>query len=75
MRILFDSKSLTHKTPFGTLTPEDKCTLNLYIPASVKASRVQCLLQKEDGTPFREVEMRCLHLRKSTLINPIAIAK
>ena len=59
MRILFDSKSLTHKTPFGTLTPEDKCTLNLYIPASVKASRVQCLLQKEDGTPFREVEMRC----------------
>ena len=31
MRILYDSKNLKHKTPFGTLKPDEKCTMTIYI--------------------------------------------
>ena len=41
MRILFDSKQLMHKDPFGTLVPDQKCTLNIHIPASVQATAVE----------------------------------
>jgi len=50
MRILFDSKQLQHKTPFGTLTPDQICTLNIHIPSSVQAKRVRCILNYEDGS-------------------------
>ena len=52
MRILFNSKSLLHKTPFGTLTPDEGCVLNIHIPASVKTSGVECVLCREDGSEF-----------------------
>jgi len=57
MRILFDSQQLTHKEPFGTLVPEQECTLRIHIPLSVGATAVQCLLQQENGTPEMAVAM------------------
>ncbi len=49
MRILFDSKQLIHKDPFGTLVPNQSCTLRIHIPASVQASRVECVMQHPGG--------------------------
>ena len=40
MRILYDSKLLAHKDPFGTLTPGQKCKINIHIPASVQTTAV-----------------------------------
>ena len=49
MRILFDSKELCFKDPFGTLTPGQECRLNIHIPASVGTVKVACVLDL-DGT-------------------------
>ena len=54
MRILYDSKLLAHKDPFGTLTPGQKCKLSIHIPAAVQATKVVCLVQQEDGQPYEE---------------------
>ena len=51
MRILFDSQQSHYKTPFGTLTPNENCTLRIHIPSSVDAKLVECVLQNEDGSP------------------------
>ena len=60
MRILFDSKKESFKSPFGTLIPHQVCRLHIHIPASVETTRVVCLLHREDGTPAKEVPMtRC----------------
>lgn len=50
MRILFDSKQSRFKSPFGTLTPEQACTLHIYIPAELLTTRVELLLCREDKT-------------------------
>ena len=50
MRILFDSKQSQFKTPFGTLTPGQVCTLHIHIPTNVQATAVEILLQQENGT-------------------------
>ena len=57
MRILYDSKLSQFKTPFGTLTPETVCTMNIHIPASVRTTNVICIFQKEDGSHVKNVEM------------------
>lgn len=50
MRILFDSKKLIHKDPFGTLTPGENCTLNVHVPADVGAQKVECVIRRDkDG--------------------------
>ena len=49
MRILYDSKLPQYKTPFGTLTPSQNCTLHIHIPCAVQATTVTCLLKYEDG--------------------------
>ena len=51
MRILFDSQELKYKTPFGTLSQGELCTLNIHIPCSVQATKVECVLDFEDGRP------------------------
>jgi len=53
MRILFDSKQLQYKSPFGTLVPGQPCTLNIHIPATVRTAKVECLFQNEDGSPYK----------------------
>ena len=49
MRILYDSKQLTFKDPFGTLTPNQVCTLHIHIPSSVQTTSVQCIINYENG--------------------------
>ncbi len=51
MRILFDSKQLQFKDPFGTLVPGQECTLHIHIPTSVGAVSVQCIFENADGSP------------------------
>jgi len=55
MRILFDSKNPQFKTPFGTLIPNQECTLNIHIPATVQTTRVVCHLSYEDGREARQI--------------------
>ena len=50
MRILFDSKSLSHKDPFGTLLPNQNCTLHIHIPTTVNATAVQCLIRLDSSS-------------------------
>ena len=57
MRILFDSQQTQYKTPFGTLTPEENCTLKIHIPSSVDAKKVECIFQNEDGSIAKTVIM------------------
>ena len=63
MRILFDSKQLMHKDPFGTLVPDQKCTLNIHIPASVQATAVECVINHENGALWKKIPM-AFHLKK-----------
>ena len=51
MRILFDSKKLEYKTPFGTLEPGQDCTLHIHIPTQIHTTAVECILSWEDGKP------------------------
>ena len=57
MRILYDSKLSQFKTPFGTVTPGDVCTLHIHIPGSVGTTKVVCILQREDGSHVKDVEL------------------
>ena len=49
MRILYDSKQPQYKTPFGTVTPEDVCTINIQVPSTVAATGVECIVTHENG--------------------------
>ncbi len=60
MRILFDSKQLQFKDPFGTLIPGQTCTMNIHIPTSVCATQVEIRLLQEDGAPARTIPMELL---------------
>ena len=44
MRILFDSKNTAFKDPFGTLLPNQNCTLHIHIPHCVGAVKAECIL-------------------------------
>ncbi len=57
MRILFDSKQLQFKSPFGTLTPGQSCRLCIHIPSSVKATHVECRMEQENGAPAMTVTL------------------
>ncbi|MCI5976955.1 MAG: glycoside hydrolase family 13 protein [Clostridiales bacterium] len=63
MRILFDSKQLLYKTPFGTLTPGQECTLHIHIPTSVQTTQVKCLLNGEDGTHVLDASLHFQEVR------------
>ena len=57
MRILFDSKQTQYKSPFGTLTPGQECTLNIHIPSSVQATNVTCILNYEHGAKAQDIRL------------------
>ncbi len=57
MRILFDSKLLMYKDPFGTLVPGQTCTLHIHIPESVPTTKVECILCHPDGSLYKAVTM------------------
>ncbi|MBQ2927943.1 MAG: glycoside hydrolase family 13 protein [Oscillospiraceae bacterium] len=69
MRILYDSKLLKHKTPFGTLIPDQVCTLNIHVPVSVQSCSVTCLLLRDDG---KTLDQEIL-LSKKTVEGPYEI--
>ncbi len=64
MRILYDSKQLIHKDPFGTLTPGQKCKINIHIPTSVQATKVTCHITREDGQPLETIQLE-FRMRKN----------
>ncbi len=57
MRILYDSKKLQYKTPFGTLIPGQECTLHIHIPTSVQTTRVECIINHEYGALAKAVNL------------------
>ena len=57
MRILYDSKQLQYKSPFGTLTPGQDCTLHIQIPSSVQTTAVTCEFFHQDGGHAMSVPM------------------
>ena len=57
MRILFDSKLLAHKDPFGTLIPGQVCQLHIHIPQTVPVTKVECILCHPDGSLYMAVPM------------------
>ena len=60
MRILFDSKKICYKDPFGTLIPHQDCTLHIHIPCTVKTSAVSCVMCREDGSELFAAHMHHL---------------
>ena len=57
MRILYDSKKLQHKTPFGPLATNEKCTLTLHVPSTVQATMVSCIINREAGSHAMNVDL------------------
>lgn len=57
MRILYDSKSPIHKIPFGTLTPNQECTIRIHIPQTVKTTHVTCLLKYDSGQEAQNIPL------------------
>ena len=57
MRILFDSKQLQFKSPFGTLLPGQLCTLHIHVPHTVQAKCVECVIQTENGQDVKTATM------------------
>lgn len=58
MRILYDSKLPQYKTPFGTLTPGQVCSVHIHIPGTVRTTGVTLHLQYEDGkTDAQTIEL------------------
>ena len=51
MRILYDSKKLIFKDPFGILMPGQECTLHVHIPQSVGTVGAKCVFCHEDNSP------------------------
>ncbi len=57
MRILFDSKQLQFKEPFGTLLPGESCTLHIHVPSNIMPTAVEAVIQREDGALEKTVPM------------------
>ena len=57
MRILYNSKQLIYKDPFGTLVPDQTCTLHIHIPSSVQTTGVECIINREDGSLAQKAAM------------------
>ena len=55
MRILFDSRSQKHKTPFGTVRTGHLCCLTVCTPKACGAVGVGLILEDPDGNFCREV--------------------
>ncbi len=57
MRILFDSRSDQHKTPFGTVRTGDMCILNVHIPKDVGTCKAELMVEDCDEKPIFELPM------------------
>ena len=57
MRILYDSKKLQYKTPFGPLTSNETCTMTVHVPSTVQAAMVSCIINRADGSHAMNVDL------------------
>ena len=57
MRILYNSYLKCFKDPFGTLTPGEKCTIHIHIPASCRTKNVWCQMYQDNGREAFAVPM------------------
>ncbi len=57
MRILYNSKLLTYKRPFGCLTPGQSCALRVDVPGSVGATHITVIFTQENGSPAWEAQL------------------
>ena len=57
MRILYNSKDLDFKMPFGTLTEGQACRISLHIPKSCLTQRVWLVFLREDRSEFCSFNM------------------
>ena len=57
MRILFNSKLSQFKEPFGTLLPQQNCTLRIHIPSQLQTEKVECRFSGPDGEKMLTVPM------------------
>lgn len=55
MRILYNSRDLQYKTPFGTARTGQSCFLRIDIPKTCAAVRVTLVAEDCDGKPYREI--------------------
>ena len=58
MRILFDSKELCYKTPFGTVRPGEPCTIHIHIPANLATNACELLLDDCRGAQQYEFALK-----------------
>ena len=58
LRILFNSRNTSYKEPFGTITPEQPCTLRVQIPEHCQTREATCRLLREDGSLHTEVPLQ-----------------
>ena len=49
MRILFDSKNLIHKNPFGCVMENQGCEFNIHIPCDCRTKEVSIVFETDDG--------------------------
>ena len=61
MRILYDSKQLKFKNPFGTLTPGQSCTMNIHVPVSVGVTGAECIFCPDGGGQEIHISMAPIH--------------
>lgn len=55
LRILYNSRDLAYKEPFGTLEVGENCTLRIKIPCYCHTKEVFCSLRREDGQEFMQI--------------------
>ena len=55
LRILYNSKELQYKTPFGVLKPEEICRMTVSVPVSCRTQSVELVIEEENGKPYRNV--------------------
>ena len=53
MRILYDSKKIIHKDPFGCLIPDQSCTIRVHIPTTVGTVSASCVINQDGGETHR----------------------
>ena len=57
MRILYDSKEMQHKNPFGPLAANQTCTLTVHVPSTVQATMVSCIINRDFGNHAMNVDL------------------
>ena len=57
MRILYNSKDIAFKSPFGTLTEGERCRITINVPSSCKTIEVRLILLLENMCEYKSFPM------------------